>query len=300
MELRQLKYFVKTAETLNFSEAAKALFVTQSTLSQQIRQLEDSLGIQLLARSSHSVALTEAGTELLPLARQTILDAGLCELRMQDLNEALGGTLSIGVTHTFSPILTEALFTFMERYPKVKLDIFYKPMSELMDMLVDRTLDFVLAFKPTHPVAGVESHYLFQNYLAAIVADSHPLAAEKTVSPEMLMRYDLALPTPGLQARNAFDQLVGPRLKDFRIKIELNEVNILFKLVRRGKLVSVLAEATLHNEPGVKAIPLEGACNEMDGCIHTLKGTYHKRSMQEFIKILSESLSVKARQNAWL
>ena len=58
MELRQLKYFVKAAETLNFSEAAKALYVTQSTLSQQVRQLEDEIGIQLFERSSHNVILT--------------------------------------------------------------------------------------------------------------------------------------------------------------------------------------------------------------------------------------------------
>ena len=68
MELRQLRYFVKVAETLNFSEAAKALFVTQSTLSQQIKQLEQDLDTPLLIRSSHSVALTEAGMELLPFA----------------------------------------------------------------------------------------------------------------------------------------------------------------------------------------------------------------------------------------
>ena len=69
MELRQLKYFVKVAETLNFSEAAKVLNVTQSTLSQQVKQLETEIGTQLLLRSSHSVALTEAVIELLPLAR---------------------------------------------------------------------------------------------------------------------------------------------------------------------------------------------------------------------------------------
>ena len=61
MELRQLKYFVKTAETLNFSEAAKALSVTQSTLSQQIRQLEQEIDTVLFVRDSHSVQLTESG-----------------------------------------------------------------------------------------------------------------------------------------------------------------------------------------------------------------------------------------------
>lgn len=300
MELRQLKYFVKVAETLNFSEAAKALYVTQSTLSQQIKQLEDSLGTQLLSRSSHSVMLTEAGMELLPHARQTLLDADLCEQRIRDLDEGLCGVLNIGVTYSFSPILTESLFTFMKEYPKVKLNILYKPMAELMDLLVDHQLDFVLAFKPNTPIPSVESHYLFQNYLAAIVADSHPLASEQKVSLDMLSRYDLALPSPGLQARSSLDNMAGSIINKFKIKIELNEVNILLKLLREGKLVSVLAEATVLNESGIKAIPIDGEGCEMDGCVHTLRDTYRKRSMQEFIKILSASLSVRARQNAWL
>lgn len=300
MELRQLKYFVKVAETLNFSEAAKALFVTQSTLSQQVKQLEDSLGAQLLSRTSHSVALTEAGTELLPFAQRTLLDADLCQQRIHDLEEGLGGFLNIGVTYSFSPILTESLFSFMSMYPKVKLNILYKPMSELMDLLVTRNLDFVLAFKPSQPLPGVESHYLFQNYLAVIVADSHPLAKEKSVSFEMLKKYDLALPSQGLQARNLFDRIIGDRISDFRVKIELNEVNILLKLLRPGRLASVLAEATILNESGVIAIPFVEGNGEMNGCVHTLTDSYRKKSMQEFIKILSSSLAVRARQNAWL
>ena len=61
MELRQLKYFVKTAELLSFSKAAKALYITQSTLSQQIKQLEDELDMALFFRNNHKVTLTEAG-----------------------------------------------------------------------------------------------------------------------------------------------------------------------------------------------------------------------------------------------
>jgi len=300
MELRQLRYFVKVAETLNFSEAARSLFITQSTLSQQIRQLEDSLDTQLLNRTSHSVALTEAGEELLPYARRTLLDAELCEQRIRDLDKGLCGTLNIGVTYSFSPILTESLLTFMKEFPKVKLKILYKPMSELMELLVSRDLDFVLAFKPNEPIPGVESHYLFQNFLAVIVPDSHPLAAEKGVTIDMLRRYDIALPSRGLQARNALERMAGERMAELNVKIELNEVNILLKLLRQAKLVSVLAEATVMNESGITAIPLLGERCEMDGCVHVLNNSYRKRSMQEFIKILSNSIAVRARQNAWL
>ena len=90
MELRQLKYFVKTAETLNFSEAAKTLFVTQSTLSQQIRQLEQEIDTVLFVRDSHSVQLTESGERLLPLAEKTLKDATSCLDMVRDLKNYIG------------------------------------------------------------------------------------------------------------------------------------------------------------------------------------------------------------------
>lgn len=299
MELRQLKYFVKVAETLNFSEAARVLCVTQSTLSQQVKQLESELGTPLLVRSSHMVDLTEAGRELLPHAQQTLRDAEMCVTRINDLNSLAAGTLNIGVTYSFGPILTETLITFVKMYPKIKLNIFYKPMTELMELLREREVDFVLAFRPTRHVEGVESHILFQNCLSAIVCTTHPLASRDKVTINELERYDLALPSQGLQARNAFESIITPYNK-FRIRIELNEVNILLKLIRQSMFVSVLAEATIHNETGVKAIPLDIPDNEMSGCVHTLKDTYHKKSMLEFVRLLNESLAVKERQNAWI
>ena len=81
MELRQLRYFVVLADKLNFSEAARNLFITQGTLSQQIRQLEDEMGEELFTRTSHSVCLTEAGAELLPLAESTLEGAETCRKR---------------------------------------------------------------------------------------------------------------------------------------------------------------------------------------------------------------------------
>lgn len=300
MELRQLRYFVKVAETLNFSEASKALNITQSTLSQQIKQLEDEIGTQLFTRSSHRVLLTEAGTELLPCANKTLRDAQLCLSRINDLNELLSGTLNIGVTYSFGPMLTEALFSFMKMYPKIKLNVVYKPMADLLELLRNREVDAVLAFRPTKAVEGIESHMLFQNYLSAIVGDGHPLASKKRVTLAELENYDLALPSPGLQARNVLEKILSKRPYNFRVRIELNEANILLQLIRQNKLVTILAEATIHNERGVKAIPIDIPDNEMTGCVHTLRDTYRKRAMLEFIKILSASNAIRERQNAWL
>lgn len=75
MELRQLRYFLKAAETLNFTDAAKQMYITQSTLSQQIKQLETELNVLLFDRIGKKVFLTEAGNEFLPFAKQTVGDA---------------------------------------------------------------------------------------------------------------------------------------------------------------------------------------------------------------------------------
>ena len=299
MELRQLKSFIKAAEMLSFSDAAKALNIAQSSLSQQIKQLEDELDVKLFLRNSHSIALTEAGKVMLPFALRTIHEAQPCTDRIRDLQKLLTGSLCIGVTYSFSPILTETVISFMKLYPHIKLNIIYEPMNKLMELLAKRQLDFVLAFKPTQPIADVESHTLFQNRLSAVVSATHPLASKEKVTLSELEKYDLALPSKGLQARNAFDSIVNGS-DNFNIRIELNEVNILLKLIRQTRLVTVLAEDSIYNERDVKAIPIDIPENEMMGCVHILKDSYHKHSMKEFVRLLSESIAVKVRQNSWI
>ena len=98
MEIRQLKYFLRVAETLNFSQAARELFITQSTLSQQILHLEQELSQQLFVRNSHEVILTEAGEMLLPMARDSVYMVDNCVQRIQELGQLLTGELNIGVT----------------------------------------------------------------------------------------------------------------------------------------------------------------------------------------------------------
>lgn len=299
MELRQLRYFTRAAETLNFSDAAKSLNIAQSSLSQQIKQLEDEFGTQLFIRNSHSIRLTEAGEVMLPFAMRTIHEAEACADRINDLRKLLTGTLNIGVTHSFNPILTESVISFMKMYPGIKLNVVYKQMNELMELLSKREIDFVLAFRPIQPLADVESHILFQNSLSAIVGVSHPLAAKDKVTVAELERYELALPSKGLQARNAFDSIISD-YNHFKIRIELNEVNTLLKLVRQTCLVTVLAEDSIYDVRDVKAVPIDVPDNQMAGCVHILKGTYRKHSMQEFIRILTESIAVKRLQNNWI
>ena len=288
MELRQLRYFLKVAELLNFSEASKALFVTQSTLSQQIKQLETELDTTLFERNSHEVTLTEAGQKLVRYAQKVVIDADICQQKMTDLKSLLTGELNIGVTFTFSPLLTETVLEFMERYPDVRLNIIYKTMAELMDMLQRHEVDFVLAFKPTEKNERVESYLLFNNNLVAVMSSTHPFAKRKSISLEDLEACQIAMPACGLQARNAFESSAN----NIKTRLEINDINILLKLIRQSKLVTVLAEATIHNEEGLVGIPLEMHNDDMEGCIHMLKNAYIKNSAREFYRLLSQSRTI--------
>ena len=86
----------------------------------------------------------------------------------------------------------------------------------------------------------------------------------------------------------------------FKIRIELNNVNTLLKLVRQTNLVTVLAEDNIYGVGDVKAVPINVPENQMSGCVHILKETYRKQSMQEFVRLLTESIAVKRFQNNWI
>ncbi|WP_077196203.1 LysR substrate-binding domain-containing protein [Prevotella ihumii] len=292
MELRQIRYFLKVAELLNFSEASKALFISQSTLSQQIRQLENEFDTILFERNSHEVSLTEAGEKLISYAQKIVIDADACQQKMDDLKDVLTGELNIGVTFTFSPLLTETVLEFIKLYPNVRLNIYYKTMEELMEMLLNREVDFVLAFKPTRKYERIDSHVLFSNHLSAVMSSEHPLAKKKTVSIDELAQYDLAMPARGLQARNSFEDQVTSASNNFKIRLELNDVSILLKLIRHSKMITVLAEASIHDEEGLVGVPLETSDTDMEGCIHQIKQAYVKHSAREFYKLLSQSRAI--------
>lgn len=300
MELRQLKYFVKTAQTLNFSEAARALFVTQSTLSQQIRCLEQELGVDLFSRSSHSVVLTESGEHLLPIAVRTLQDAEQCFIQISDLKQMLSGTLNIGITYTFAPILTESVKEFTSQYPGVKLNITCGTMSEVLEMLKDRRVDFVLCFKPNITDEEIDSHILFDNQLSVIVSRNHPLAARESLSMDDIRNQVFAMPARETQARNAFERVFPGMYEKLNVKVDINEVNVLLSIVSATRMVTFLSEATLHNREDLVSIPLDAPSTQMEGCVHTLKKAYRKKAADEFIRILSQSNAVMERAYNWL
>ena len=299
MELRQLKYFVKVAELLSFSKAAKALFITQSTLSQQIKQLEDELDMALFFRNNHKVSLTEAGETFLEGAKKTLAEADDNKAKIMDLAQGHRGVLNIGVTYSFGSILTESVLAFKKEYPDVTLNICYKNVMELMELVSDGELDFALSFRSSDKYDNVESHILFDNKLSIIVREDHPLTRKEVVRLADLEEYDLVLPSIGLQARSTFDSIIAERNLNLKVAMEANEVNTILNLLRRSNYVTVLSETVILEHNGLVTIEIDDAECNMEGCLHFCANRYRKRSTEEFIRLLSDTKALR-RSRLWL
>ena len=295
MELRQLKYFVKSAEYLNFSVAAKHLYITQSTLSQQIKQLEFELGFELFLRNSRHISLTEAGEEFLPFARKTIQDAEDGVQRLYDLQNVKAGKLRVGVTYSLSTVLTEGVLEFMKVYPEIKLEVCYKTVNELFVLLRENKLDFILSYKPLFDAPDVDSMPLFENALAVVVSKEHPLASRKSMGLREIADLQLVLPSHDLQARMMLERLIQGKGIEYSSRLELNETNILLQMVSTGSYATILSTSALFGNTRFKAIPIDEPGNVMEASLLSLKGAYQKSASREFIKILLETEAVKRR-----
>ena len=299
MELRQLKYFVKVAELLSFSKAAKALYITQSTLSQQIKQLEDELDMALFFRNNHKVTLTEAGETFLEGAKKTLAEADDNKAKIMDLALGHRGVLNIGVTYSFGSILTETVLAFKKEFPDVQLNICYRNVMELMELVSDGELDFALSFRSSEKYESVESHILFDNKLCIVVREDHPLTRKSIVRLSDLEDFEVILPSIGLQARNAFDTIIAERNLNLKVAIEANEVNTILNLLRKSNYITVLSETVVLEHSGLVTVEIDDAECSMEGCLHFCANRYRKRSTEEFIRLLSETKALR-RSRMWL
>lgn len=292
MELRQLKMFVHAAKTLSFSEAARKSCVTQSTLSLNIKQLEDELDITLFDRNNHGVFLTEAGQEMLEYAKKTIRAAEECQQHVSDIKQAKSGTLSIGVTNTFIPMVTQVLSEFSKLYPGIYINLKQSTAGELMKMLHNHDIDMALSYSFTDDPETVESVPLYTDHLAVIVRSNHTLAKNDTVKLSDLTKYNFALPAKNIISRRRLDQLLRDKKISLNIRMEIGMAVPLVHIVSTTNLLTVLSTSSLQALPmfNLKAVKIDEEGSDLQACFHTLKGTYRKHAVKEILRLLLENV----------
>ncbi len=290
MELRQLMYFVKAAEMAHFTEAAAALYITQSTLSQQIKQLENELGMLLFDRIGKHVHLTEAGGVFLLHARQILLDVEKGKQAIQDLQNMLSGELRIGVTYAFTSFLLPALATFPVKYPGIKIYVEYGTTEQLESKLRASELDLVLAFHQEAFYKDLETRELFRSRIVMAVSRKNKLAELKKISLQSLNNIDLIFASRGFSARDSLDEVLQRNKIQPAVRIEMNDVHSILSLVEKGHWATLLNERALLGWKNLVAIPIEGKELQRRAYIIWQKGTYHKKAADLFIKELLKQL----------
>ncbi len=242
MDLRQLRYLVALAEERHFTRAAEREHIAQPALSQQIRRLEQELGIALVERTTRRVTITDAGELLVARARRVLaeVDGALAEL--DALRGVQTGRVTIGAMHTMGPIdVSLALARFHDRHPDVELTVREQSSEELAEMLRVDELD--LAFLSV--TERIESHglglrQLVSEELVAVLPRAHRLAEHRQVRMAELADDEFISYRQGARLR---ELLVGAGRHagyEPQVKLESNESQRIRRLVARGLGVAIL------------------------------------------------------------
>lgn len=242
MDLRQLRYLVALSEELNFTRAAAAEHVAQPALSQQIRRLEEEVGIGLVERTTRRVSLTEAGELLVVRARRILAELETAAAELQALRGVDVGHVTIGAIHTMGPVdLSLALTEFHALHPNVALTVREHDSEECAELLRVDQLD--LAFlSVTERVESHELalHQLVSEELVVLLPRDHALAGRDEVRMVDLAHEQFISFRQGARLRELLFSAGRDAQFEPRVTLESNETSRIRTLVSRGLGVAIL------------------------------------------------------------
>src|SRR5665213_4554495 len=183
MDLRQLRYLVALAEELSFTRAAANEHIAQPAMSQQIRRLEDELGLAVVERTTRRVSLTDAGELLVVRARRILAELEAAETELEALRGMHTGHVTIGAMHTMGPVdLSLALALFRERHPNVGFTVREQASKAMAEMLRVDELDLAfLSVTERVESHGLGLHQLLSEELVVLLPPDHTLSGRGQV-----------------------------------------------------------------------------------------------------------------------
>lgn len=257
LELRHLRYFLALAGSLNFTRAAERVHVTQSTLSHQIRQLEEELGQPLFDRIGKRVVLTEAGDEFLHYASRALreIDQGLGALKQNTLEAA--GELRIGSTHTFNlGFIPDCIAIFQQRHPRVKVIVEELSADLIAARLQAGSLDLGIAYRPAEP-GPLQFEPLYNEEMVLVVARQHPLARRKRVRMVELHRLPMILLPRTFATRLMLDECFQACGAEPMVMAEMNTLAPMMGVVAKTSLACIVTASAVPANAGLQMVRLE-------------------------------------------
>jgi LysR family cyn operon transcriptional activator len=256
MELRHLRYFVAIVDAGSMALASRQVFVTQSTLSHQLAQLEEELGCQLFERVGRTLRLTEAGQALLGHARGALAQVDEGRQAVQTLAAAVSGMLRVGVIHSFvTGLMPEVVAGCLSAHPELRVQVAELTATEIEAQVADGLLDLGVSLYPCSR-ADVMGERLFEDRLMLAVHPGHRLARRKQIRFAELADVPVAMLTPRYATRRLLDtyfQGCGIRAK---VVAEIESVAALQRLVRIGGPAAFMPARMADSAEGLHLLEL--------------------------------------------
>lgn len=255
----KLEYLLALARERNFGKAAEQCGVTQPTFSAGIKQLEDTLGVMLVQRTSRFLGFTAEGERVLDWARGIVADTRAMKAEMQTLKKGLSGHLKIAAIPTALAMVSVLTTPYRAKHPNVKFTILSRPSSEVLSMLENLEVDAGLTYIDNEPLGRMRAVPLYLEQYRLLTSETSPLGERDRVTWAEVAKIPLCLLTPDMQNRRIIDQLLAAAGERPEPTLESNSMIVLFSHVRTGRWASVMPEKladTLGLTQHLRSIPI--------------------------------------------
>jgi DNA-binding transcriptional LysR family regulator len=245
--LHQLQIFEAIAQYGSFTRAAEELFLTQPTVSQQMKQLTKAIGVPLYEQIGKRIYLTDAGKAVLDVGRDISQRFNDLEMTLANIKGLKQGNLKLAAITTAKYFVPRILGTFRQRYPGINISLQIANRQQILDRLANNLDDLYFIGQPPEDLEINLRHFL-DNPLVVIAPRNHPLAQEKLISLERLIEEPLIMRESGSGTRMAVESFFAENRLKMRVEMEIGSNEAIKQAIVGGLGLSILSRHSLTLE----------------------------------------------------
>ncbi len=245
--LHQLKVFEAVARHSSFTRAAEELFLTQPTVSMQVKQLSKAVGMPLFEQVGKRLYLTEAGKRLYSTCQDIFDRLSQFEISIADLKGLKQGNLRLSVVTTAKYVIPRLLGPFCQRYPGIDVSLTVTNHEHLLENLANNRDDLYILSQPPDDL-DVNIHPFLENPLVVIACHDHPLVGEKNIPLKSIAQEPFIMREPGSGTRKSVQKMFDDHDLDVKVKLDLGSNEAIKQAIAGGLGISVLSLHTLALE----------------------------------------------------
>ena len=242
--LHQLRVFETVARHGSFTKAAEELYITQPTVSSQVKQLAQAVGLPLFEQIGKQLYLTAAGRELSATCHDIFEQLDNFEMKVADLKGMKQGQLRLAVVTTAKYFVPRLLGSFCQKYPGIDISLQVNNHQEITRRMQDNQDDLYILSQPPEDLDLCTEPFL-ENPLVVVARHDHPLAQQKNVSIKQLRGEAFIMREPGSGTRQAVQQLLEKHKVKVQVRLELGSNEAIKHAIAGGLGISVLSKHTL-------------------------------------------------------